>query len=186
MLKPIPIAGWIIRNGADAFAAYGTAKSKGTKVFALAGKIARGGLVEVPIGMPLKEVIFDIGGGTASGKPFKAVQMGGPSGGCIPASLTDTIIDYDELNATGAIMGSGGMIVMDEDNCMVDIARYFLNFIQSESCGKCTYCRIGTKRMLEILTRITEGKGEEGDIDKLLELAEQIKKIHSAALTDLT
>ena len=168
--------GWIIRNGADAFAAYGTAKSKGTKVFALAGKIARGGLVEVPIGMPLKEVIFDIGGGTASGKPFKAVQMGGPSGGCIPASLTDTIIDYDELNATGAIMGSGGMIVMDEDNCMVDIARYFLNFIQSESCGKCTYCRIGTKRMLEILTRITEGKGEEGDIDKLLELAEQIKK----------
>jgi NADH-quinone oxidoreductase subunit F len=168
--------GWIIKNGADAFTAYGTSKSKGTKVFALAGKIARGGLVEVPIGIPLKEVIFDIGGGTSSGKPFKAVQMGGPSGGCIPASLTDTIVDYEELNATGAIMGSGGMIVMDEDNCMVDIARYFLNFTQSESCGKCTYCRIGTKRMLEILTRITEGEGTEEDIPKLLELAEQIKK----------
>ncbi len=168
--------GWIIRNGADAFASFGTAKSKGTKVFALAGKIARGGLVEVPIGIPLKDIIFDIGGGTASGKAFKAVQMGGPSGGCIPASLIDTTVDYEELNATGAIMGSGGMIVMDEDNCMVDIARYFLNFTQSESCGKCTYCKIGTKRMLEILTRITEGNGAEEDINKLLELAEQIKK----------
>jgi NADH-quinone oxidoreductase subunit F len=168
--------GWIIRNGADAFAAFGTAKSKGTKVFALAGKIARGGLVEVPIGIPLKEIIFDIGGGTSSGKPFKAVQMGGPSGGCIPANLTDTVVDYEELNATGAIMGSGGMIVMDEDNCMVDIARYFLNFTQSESCGKCTYCKIGTKRMLEILKRITEGNGVPEDITQLLELAEQIKK----------
>ncbi|SHH77773.1 NADH-quinone oxidoreductase subunit F [Sporobacter termitidis DSM 10068] len=168
--------GWIIRNGADKFAEFGTAKSKGTKVFALAGKIARGGLVEVPIGIPLKEIIFDTGGGTSSGKPFKAVQMGGPSGGCIPANLVDTIVDYEELNATGAIMGSGGMIVMDEDNCMVDIARYFLNFTQSESCGKCTYCKIGTKRMLEILTRITEGNGTEEDIPKLLELAEQIKK----------
>ena len=138
--------GWIIRNGADAFAAYGTEKSKGTKVFALAGKIARGGLVEVPIGIPLREIVFDIGGGTSSGKPFKAVQMGGPSGGCIPTDLIDTIVDYETLNATGAIMGSGGMIVMDEDNCMVDIARYFLNFTQSESCGKCTYCKIGTKR----------------------------------------
>lgn len=168
--------GWIIRNGADAFAALGTAKSKGTKVFSLAGKIARGGLVEVPMGIPLKEIIFDIGGGTFSGKAFKAVQMGGPSGGCVPASLIDTVVDYEEINATGAIMGSGGMIVMDEDTCMVDIARYFLNFTQNESCGKCTYCRIGTKRMLEILTRITEGKGAEEDIQKLLELAEQIKK----------
>ncbi len=168
--------GWIIRNGADAFAAYGTEKSKGTKVFALAGKIARGGLVEVPIGIPLREIVFDIGGGTSSGKPFKAVQMGGPSGGCIPTDLIDTVVDYDTLSATGAIMGSGGMIVMDEDNCMVDIARYFLNFTQSESCGKCTYCKIGTKRMLEILTRITEGGGTEEDIPKLLELAEQIKK----------
>ena len=168
--------GWIIRNGADAFASYGTEKSKGTKVFALAGKVARGGLVEVPIGIPLREIIFDIGGGTSSGKPFKAVQMGGPSGGCIPADLLDTIVDYETLSATGAIMGSGGMIVLDEDNCMVEIARYFLNFTQSESCGKCTYCKIGTKRMLEILTRITEGGGTEEDIPKLLELAEQIKK----------
>lgn len=168
--------GWIIRNGAEAFASYGSAKSNGTKVFALAGKIARGGLAEVPFGIPLKEVIFGIGGGTSSGKPFKAVQMGGPSGGCIPASLIDTIVDYEEVVATGAIMGSGGMIVLDEDNCMVDIARYFLNFTQAESCGKCTYCRIGTKRMLEILTRITEGKGTEEDIPKLLELADQIKK----------
>ncbi len=168
--------GWIIRNGADAFTAYGTEKSKGTKVFALAGKIARGGLVEVPIGIPLREIVFDIGGGTSSGKPFKAVQMGGPSGGCIPTDLLDTVVDYETLSATGAIMGSGGMIVMDEDNCMVDIARYFLNFTQSESCGKCTYCKIGTKRMLEILTRITEGNGTEEDIPKLLELAEQIKK----------
>ncbi len=168
--------GWIIRNGSDAFAAFGTEKSKGTKVFALAGKVARGGLVEVPIGIPLRDIIVDIGGGTSSGKAFKAVQMGGPSGGCIPASLLDTIVDYETLSATGAIMGSGGMIVMDEDNCMVDIARYFLNFTQSESCGKCTYCKIGTKRMLEILTRITEGGGTEEDIPKLLELAEQIKK----------
>lgn len=168
--------GWIIRNGAEAYAKFGTEKSKGTKVFALAGKIARGGLVEVPIGIPLKEIIFDIGGGTKTGKPFKAVQLGGPSGGCIPASLVDTIVDYDTLTATGAIMGSGGMIVLDEDNCMVDMARYFLNFTQSESCGKCTFCKIGTKRMLEILTRITQGEGTEDDIPKLYELAEKIKK----------
>lgn len=173
---------WIIRNGADAFAAFGTEKSKGTKVFALAGKIARGGLVEVPIGIPLREIIFDIGGGTSSGKPFKAVQMGGPSGGCIPESLLDTIVDYDTLSATGAIMGSGGMVVMDEDNCMVDLARYFLNFTQNESCGKCTYCKIGTKRMLEILIRITEGAGTEDDIPKLMELAEQIKRNSLCAL----
>ena len=167
--------GWIIRKGADAFAAIGTEKSKGTKVFALAGKIKRGGLVEIPIGMTLKEIIFDIGGGTRSGKPFKAFQMGGPSGGCIPADKIDTIIDYAELAQTGAIMGSGGMVVMDEDNCMVDIARYFLNFTQSESCGKCTFCKIGTKRMLEILERITKGEGVDGDIEKLEELAHQIK-----------
>jgi len=167
--------GWIIRKGADAFAAFGTEQSKGTKVFALAGKIKRGGLVEIPIGMTIKEVVMDIGGGTKSGKPFKAVQMGGPSGGCIPASKMDTIIDYAPLAETGAIMGSGGMIVMDEDNCMVDIARYFLNFTQSESCGKCTFCKIGTKRMLEILERITNGNGEDGDIEKLEMLAYQIK-----------
>ncbi|MCC8123165.1 MAG: NADH-quinone oxidoreductase subunit NuoF [Oscillospiraceae bacterium] len=168
--------GWIIRNGAAAFAAYGTEKSNGTKVFALAGKIKHGGLVEVPIGMTVRDVVFGIGGGTSSGKEFKAVQLGGPSGGCIPASLIDTVIDYDTLAATGAIIGSGGMVVMDEDNCMVDIARYFLNFTQSESCGKCTFCKIGTKRMLEILTRITQGEGEEGDIEKLEELAVQIKR----------
>jgi len=167
--------GWIIRKGAAAFAAFGTEQSKGTKVFALAGKIKRGGLVEIPIGMTIKEVVMDIGGGTKSGRPFKAVQMGGPSGGCIPASKMDTIIDYAPLAETGAIMGSGGMIVMDEDNCMVDIARYFLNFTQSESCGKCTFCKIGTKRMLEILERITTGKGQDGDVEKLEMLAHQIK-----------
>jgi NADH-quinone oxidoreductase subunit F len=167
--------GWIIRNGSAAFAAFGTEQSKGTKVFALAGKIKRGGLVEIPIGMTIKEVVMDIGGGTKSGVPFKAVQMGGPSGGCIPASKMDTVIDYAPLAETGAIMGSGGMIVMDEDNCMVDIARYFLNFTQAESCGKCTFCKIGTKRMLEILQRITSGKGEDGDVEKLEMLASQIK-----------
>jgi len=167
--------GWIIRKGADVFTAFGTEQSKGTKVFALAGKVKRGGLVEIPIGLTVKDVIFDIGGGTKSGKPFKAVQMGGPSGGCIPADKVDTIIDYATLAETGAIMGSGGMIVMDEDNCMVDIARYFLNFTQSESCGKCTFCKIGTRRMLEILERITKGEGEEGDIEKLETLAQQIR-----------
>ncbi len=168
--------GWILRKGAKEFAKYGTEKSKGTKVFALAGKIKRGGLVEVPIGMTIREVINEIGGGSSSGKPIKAVQLGGPSGGCIPAELFDTAIDYDTLAATGAIMGSGGMIVMDEENCMVDIARYFLDFTQKESCGKCTFCRVGTKRMLEILTRITEGKGVQGDIEKLEVLAEQVRK----------
>ena len=167
--------GWITRNGSAAFAQYGTEQSKGTKVFALAGKIKKGGLVEIPIGMTIKEVVFDIGGGTSSGKAFKAVQMGGPSGGCIPAEKMDTVIDYATLAQTGAIMGSGGMVVMDEDNCMVDIARYFLNFTQSESCGKCTFCKIGTKRMLEILQRITKGEGADGDIEKLEELALQIK-----------
>ena len=167
--------GWIIRKGADAFCQYGTAQSKGTKVFALAGKVKKGGLVEIPIGMTIREVVYDIGGGTSSGKALKAVQMGGPSGGCIPAELMDTVIDYAELAATGAIMGSGGMVVMDEDNCMIDIARYFLNFTQSESCGKCTFCKIGTKRMLEILERITKGEGADGDVEKLEELAHQIK-----------
>jgi len=166
---------WIIQNGASAFAALGTEKSKGSKVFALAGKIARGGLVEVPMGITINEVIFDVGGGIKNGRRFKAVQMGGPSGGCIPASLGDTVIDYDSVNATGAIMGSGGMVVMDDTTCMVDIARFFLDFTQKESCGKCTFCRVGTKRMLEILTRITEGRGAEGDIELLEDLAEKIK-----------
>jgi len=167
--------GRIIRKGAADFASYGTDESNGTKVFALAGKVKKGGLVEIPIGMTVSEVVYDIGGGTSSGKPFKAVQMGGPSGGCIPAALVDTVIDYKPLAETGAIMGSGGMVVMDEDNCMVEIARYFLKFTQSESCGKCTFCKIGTKRMLEILERITHGEGVEGDVEKLEHLSHQIK-----------
>ncbi len=166
---------WIICNGAAEYAKYGTEKSKGTKVFALAGKINHSGLVEVPMGITIRDVIFKLGGGIPNGKKFKAVQLGGPSGGCIPEFLADTIVDYDSVNATGAIMGSGGMVVMDETTCMVDIAKFFLNFTQAESCGKCTFCRIGTKRMLEILNRITEGKGEESDIAKLEELAVQIK-----------
>lgn len=166
---------WIILNGGTAFGDMGTEKSKGTKVFALAGKIKKGGLVEVPMGLPLKDVIYGIGGGIKENREFKAVQMGGPSGGCIPASLIDTPVDYENINKTGAIVGSGGMIVMDETTCMVDMARYFLDFTRKESCGKCNYCRIGTKRMLEILERITQGKGEDGDIEKLEELAHKIK-----------
>lgn len=166
---------WIILNGSERYSSIGTEKSKGTKVFSLVGKINNTGLVEVPMGIKLNEIIFDIGGGVPDGKKFKAVQMGGPSGGCIPAELGDTIIDYDSVNATGAIMGSGGMVVMDETTCMVDVAKYFLQFTQEESCGKCTFCRIGTKRMLEILERICDGKGVEGDIEKLEELAAQIK-----------
>ncbi|SIN74515.1 NADH-quinone oxidoreductase subunit F [Acetomicrobium flavidum] len=167
---------WIIRHGANEFARYGTERSKGTKVFALAGKVAKGGLVEVPMGMPIREVIFDIGGGIAGGKNIKAVQMGGPSGGCIPSRLLDTPIDYESITATGAIMGSGGMIVLDETSCVVDVAKFFLNFTQRESCGKCPFCRIGTKRMLEILERISEGKGKMEDLDLLYELALQVKE----------
>jgi len=167
---------WIIRHGANEFARYGTERSKGTKVFALAGKVAKGGLVEVPMGMPIREVIFDIGGGIAGGKDIKAVQMGGPSGGCIPSRLLDTPIDYESITATGAIMGSGGMIVLDETSCVVDVAKFFLNFTQRESCGKCPFCRIGTKRMLEILERISEGKGKMEDLDLLYELALQVKE----------
>lgn len=166
---------WIIYNGGAAFGAMGTEKSKGTKVFALAGKIKKGGLVEVPMGLTLRDVIFGIGGGIKNDRKFKAVQMGGPSGGCIPAELIDTPVTYEDINKTGAIVGSGGMIVMDEDTCMVDMARYFLNFTRDESCGKCNYCRIGTKRMLEILERITRGEGKDGDIELLEELAMKIK-----------
>ncbi len=165
----------IILNGPEWFSSIGTEKSKGTKVFALGGKINNTGLVEVPMGTTLREVVYDIGGGIPNGKKFKAAQTGGPSGGCIPASHLDTPIDYDSLIEIGSMMGSGGLIVMDEDNCMVDIARFFLEFTVDESCGKCPPCRIGTKRMLEILERITEGKGEDGDIEKLEELAKNIK-----------
>lgn len=166
---------FIISNGGETFGAMGTEKSKGTKVFALAGKIKKGGLVEVPMGLPLKDVIFEIGGGIKNDKKFKAVQMGGPSGGCIPADLIDTPVDYESITKTGAIVGSGGMIVMDENTCMVDMARYFLDFTKKESCGKCNYCRIGTKRMLEILERITRGEGKDGDIELLEELAQKVK-----------
>ena len=166
---------WIILNGGAAFASMGTADSKGTKVFALTGKIKKGGLVEIPMGKTLRDVIFDIGGGIKSDKKFKAVQMGGPSGGCIPNDLLDTVIDYKALGATGAIMGSGGMVVMDESTCMVGMAKFFLDFTAKESCGKCVHCRLGTKRMLEILTRIVDGKGEEGDIELLEELCYAVK-----------
>jgi len=161
---------WIILNGGAAFSAMGTEGSKGTKVFALTGKIRRGGLVEVPMGLTLRDVIFGIGGGVRDGRSFKAVQMGGPSGGCIPESLLDTPIDYKALAATGAIMGSGGMVVMDDSTCMVNMARFFLDFTAKESCGKCVHCRIGTKRLHETLVRITEGKGREGDVELLEEL----------------
>lgn len=166
---------WIVLNGAKEYAKFGTEKSKGTKVFALTGKVKNGGLVEVPMGISIKEIIYELGGGIIGDKKFKAVQLGGPSGGCIPEYLSHTIVDYDSVNATGAIMGSGGMVVMDETTCMVDVARFFLEFTCKESCGKCTFCRIGTKRMLEILTRITQGEGKEGDIEKLETLAFQIK-----------
>ena len=166
---------WIINHGGEAFAAMGTKDSKGTKVFALSGKIARGGLVEVPMGTTLRQVIFNIGGGIRDGKEFKAVQLGGPSGGCVPASKLDTVIDYNELAATGAIMGSGGMVVMDETTCMVSMARFFLDFTAKESCGKCVHCRLGTKRMLEILDRLVQGQGADGDIQKLEELCYAIK-----------
>ena len=166
---------WIMTNGGEAFAAMGTENSKGTKVFALTGKIKKGGLVEIPMGKTLRDVIFGIGGGIRDGKQFKAVQMGGPSGGCIPADLLDTVIDYKALGATGAIMGSGGMVVMDESTCMVGMAKFFLDFTADESCGKCVPCRIGTKRMQEILTRIVNGEGKEGDIELLEELCLGIK-----------
>ena len=166
---------WIVNNGPAAFSSLGTLNSKGTKVFAMAGKVRRGGLVEVPMGVSIREIVQDICGGIKDGRRFKAVQMGGPSGGCIPAELQDTVIDYESINRTGAIMGSGGLVVMDETTCMVDMARFFLDFTQRESCGKCTFCRVGTKRMLEILTRITEGQGREGDIELLEQLAALVK-----------
>lgn len=166
---------FVIKEGAAAFAAIGTADSKGTKVFALTGKINNTGLVEVPMGITLREIIFDIGGGLNDGKEFKAVQIGGPSGGCITEENLDLPIDYDSLKSIGAMMGSGGMVVMDEKTCMVDVARFFLNFTQNESCGKCTPCREGTKRMLEILNRICEGEAREGDLELLEALAHHIK-----------
>ncbi len=166
---------WILRNSGGRFAELGTEKSKGTKVFALAGKVLRGGLIEVPMGITLREIVEEIGGGVAGGKKLKAVQVGGPSGGCVPESLMDAPVDFEALGEIGAIMGSGGLVVLDESDCMVDIARYFLEFTQDQSCGKCTFCRIGTRRMLDILERICEGKGRRGDLDTLEELAEMTK-----------
>jgi NADH-quinone oxidoreductase subunit F len=173
---------WIILNGGSAFAAYGTPDSKGTKVFAMAGKVKRTGLVEVPMGITINSIIFDICGGIVNDKKFKAVLIGGPSGGCIPATMCDIPIDYQQINKTGAIMGSGGLIVMDETTCMVDVAKFFLAFTQVESCGKCTFCRIGTKRMLEILERITIGEGTMADLGNLEQLSDQIR---SASLCGL-
>ncbi len=167
---------WILENGADAYADYGTEKSRGTKVFALAGKVVHGGLAEVPMGTTIHELVFEIGGGIKDGREFKAVQMGGPSGGCIPSTLDMTPVDFESIPATGAIMGSGGMVVLDDRTCMVEMARFFLEFTQNESCGKCTFCRLGTLRMLEILTRITKGEGEPDDIEKLVTLGNQIKE----------
>jgi len=165
----------IINNGAEWYAAIGSENSKGTKVFALTGKIRNTGLIEVPMGIPLRDIIFDIGGGIAGGRLLKAVQTGGPSGGCIPQAHIDMPVDYDNLVKIGSMMGSGGMVVLDESDCMVNIARFFLEFTQAESCGKCIPCRIGTKRLLEILTRITEGEGRKGDIELLLDLARDVK-----------
>jgi NADH-quinone oxidoreductase subunit F len=170
------LVSWIISNGADNFASLGVGKSKGTKVFALAGKVDRGGLIEVPMGISIKEIVEDIGGGVAGGKKFKAVQIGGPSGGCIPAELSYATVDYEALTSLGAIMGSGGLVVLDDSDCMVEIARYFLEFTQDQSCGKCTFCRVGTKRMLEILENLCHGKGEKGDLEELENLANMVKK----------
>ncbi len=173
---------WIINEGAKAFSAFGTKDSKGTKIFAMAGKVKKSGLVEVPMGITINQIVFDICGGIQNDKKFKAVQMGGPSGGCIPASMGELEIDYQKINKTGAIMGSGGMIVVDEDTCMVELARFFLEFTQRESCGRCTSCRVGTLRMLETLENIVSGKGKESDLQEMIELGEYIKSSSQCGL----
>ena len=174
-VESLALVPWIFRNGADRFAALGTPTSKGTKVFALAGKVRRGGLIEVPMGITIRQIVEEIGGGVAEGRRFKAVQVGGPSGGCVPADLADTPIDFEALSSVGAIMGSGGLVVLDDRDCMVDIARYFLRFTQDQSCGKCTLCRIGTRRMLDILDRICSGQGRNGDLEELESLARTVR-----------
>jgi NADH:ubiquinone oxidoreductase subunit F (NADH-binding)/NADH:ubiquinone oxidoreductase subunit E/NAD-dependent dihydropyrimidine dehydrogenase PreA subunit len=173
-VETLAMVPWIIRSGPDAFAAYGTAKSKGTKVFALAGNVQRGGLIEIPMGTTIREIVQEIGGGVRPGRRFKAVQIGGPSGGCVAARLADTPVDFESLREVGAIMGSGGLVVLDDSACMVDIARYFLQFTQDQSCGKCTFCRVGTRRMLDILDRICTGKGRAGDLAELERLGQQV------------
>jgi NADH-quinone oxidoreductase subunit F len=166
---------WLLRHGPEVYATLGTAASKGTKVFALTGKVARGGLIEVPMGITLRQIVEEVGGGIADGRAFKAVQIGGPSGGCVPAALADTPVDYESLTAAGAIMGSGGLVVIDDSDCMVDLARYFLEFTQNQSCGKCTFCRVGTRRMLDILDRLCTGHGKHGDLERLELLSQQVK-----------
>ena len=174
-VKTLAFIRHIVDKGAKWFSGIGTPNSPGTAVFALAGKVVNTGLIEVPMGTTLRQVVFDVGSGIPKGKGFKAVQIGGPSGGCLPESALDLPIDFDSLTEAGAMMGSGGMIILDEDDCMVEIARYFLEFTQRESCGKCTFCRLGTKQMLETLTEFTKGKGEIEDLDKLSQLAEDVK-----------
>jgi NADH-quinone oxidoreductase subunit F len=174
-VETLSLVPWIITNGSEAFNRIGTEKSKGTKVFALAGKISKGGLIEVPMGITIRDIVEKIGDGVADGRHFKAVQIGGPSGGCIPSSESDTPIDYEELTKMGAMMGSGGMVVLDDTDCMVDMAKYFLTFTHKQSCGKCTFCRIGTKQMLNIVTRLSEGKATLTDIDELENLCKSVK-----------
>ncbi len=175
-VETLSLVPWIINNGSAEFNDIGTEKSKGTKVFALAGKVARGGLIEVPMGTTIRDIVEKIGHGVLEGRTFKAVQIGGPSGGCIPERLADTAVDYEELNRLGAMMGSGGMVVLDDTDCMVDMAKYFLEFTHKQSCGKCTYCRVGTKHMLDILTRLTQGKATIAELDELEQLCLDIKK----------
>jgi len=175
-VETLAMVPWVINNGSAAFSSIGTEKSKGTKVFALAGKVAKGGLIEVPMGTTIRDIVEKIGCGVAGGRSFKAVQIGGPSGGCIPESLADTPVDYEELTGLGAMMGSGGMVVLDDSDCMVDMARYFLEFTHKQSCGKCTYCRVGTKHLLEILTKLTKGEASSGEIDELEKLCHDVQK----------
>jgi NADH-quinone oxidoreductase subunit F len=173
-VETLAVVPWIFRHSGRAFAELGTDHSRGTKVFALAGKVRRGGLIEVPMGITIRQIVEEIGGGVAEGRRFKAVQVGGPSGGCVPAELADTTVDYEALAQVGAIMGSGGLVVLDDSDCMVDIARYFLRFTQDQSCGKCTFCRIGTRRMLDVLDRIATGQGKRGDLESLESLARSV------------
>jgi NADH-quinone oxidoreductase subunit F len=173
-VETLSVVPWILKHGSKRFAAYGTPSSRGTKVFALAGKVQRAGLIEVPMGTTLREIVEDIGGGVPAGRRLKAVQIGGPSGGCVPARLADTPVDYESLSKVGAIMGSGGLVVLDDTDCMVDVARYFLQFTQHQSCGKCTFCRVGTKRMLDLLDRLCMGKGKIADLSALESLAHQV------------
>jgi NADH-quinone oxidoreductase subunit F len=175
-VETLAMVPWIIRHGGEAFARIGTAASKGTKVFALAGKVRRAGLIEIPMGTTLRQIVEEMGGGVAAGRTFKAVQIGGPSGGCVPARLADTPVDYESLRGIGAIMGSGGLVVLDNTTCMVDIARYFLQFTQNQSCGKCTFCRIGTKRMLELLDRLCAGTARRQHLEELERLAPQVSR----------